>query len=82
MQRPIRLEGKRLRLRLFRTDDPLMPIASERFLTTYSNDDADASMDRTLKFRRADSGTTVGFLMHADPIRDIGFTRVVRDAAR
>ncbi len=72
----IRPEGGRLRMRLVRTLDDLTPVGSDRFLATYTNDDADEAAPRTLEFLRDPAGALSGFLMHADPIHDIRFERI------
>ena len=74
----IRIEGRSLTMALFRTLDRLTPVAEDRFLATYDNDDSDEVGGRTLEFRR-DGGAVSGFLMHADPIRDIGFFKVPKN---
>ena len=74
----IRIEGRDLSMAVFRTRDRLTPIAEDRFLTTYDNDDADEVGERTLEFQR-EGGAVIGFLMQADPIRDIGFKKVRKD---
>ncbi len=74
----IRIEGRNLTMALFRTHDRLTPVAEDRFLATYDNDDADEVGERTLEFQR-DGAAVTGFLMQADPIRDIGFRKIPND---
>ncbi len=74
----VRIEGRNLTMALFRTRDRLTPVAEDRFLATYDNDDADEVGERTLEFQR-DGGAVTGFLMQADPIRDIGFRKIPND---
>ena len=76
----IRIDGHRLTMTVFRAFDRLTPIAEDTFLAPYDDVDTDEAGGSILEFQR-DGGAVIGFLMHADPIRDIGFTRVVRDAA-
>ena len=71
----LEMESGELVLHLVRTSDTLFPIEADKFRTTYTNDDAYEPMDRYLNFGRTTDGRISGFLMDADPIRDIGFDK-------
>ena len=48
----------------------------DQFITTYSNDDAYELMTRYIEFVRSDGREVTGFVMQADPIRNLRFEKV------
>ena len=46
---------------------------------TFATASSAEARGRTLEFQRNEHGDVSGFLMHADPIRDIGFIKVPKN---
>ena len=72
----LEIEKGELVMNLVRTSDILKAVQEDQFITTYSNDDAYELMTRYIEFVRSDGGKVSGFVMQADPIRNLGFEKV------
>ena len=72
----LEIEKAKLVMSLVRTRDVLSAVEEDRFVTTYSNDDAYELMTRYIEFVRSDGGEVTGFVMQADPIRNLRFEKV------